>query len=893
MQAQLVELLSQTLEGKSVHEAEQKIYALRLSPDFVTTLVSIVASGEVPDAVRRQALICLKLTVSNSWNEIPEASQAYALQSLPAFLQHLPYRSILASYSRTLIRNAFFGAKIWSNLPETIKELLTGNRESVVAGFLLTLALCGELKSVDKDVDAFTAEFSTTILSLWMPVFAGDDLELLELAFHCAYRCLIARNVPVFETPGDIAFEIVKMSLRVADFYRKDDVYCRYAIQTLKFSAYFVQKCAVKVGNPELLASYMQVVKSMFEKDLPTKVRCLVVKLLAAVLNVEKLVAGDDVFLTWSLIESDIPSFVRLIMGPLFALTRDECETFCTDQVQFVSEIHKIASSFEDLRAEAASIMHKFSDHEELTETARMIAMEALAAYGNNPNQMTSVALFSAFLLFASVSSAENAFDRKRLDVFFQAIAPLFECPDNLARCAAFMILANTKILEAEPAMAVVCVQHLMDPCPAIQYYAAVATSQLLGHTDNQQEVRAGFIDVVPKLFESVLRLTQDFSHDEIAGAVVMLVNIFSNEILPMASDLAQELLRLLADASEDNEIDKAMGILSSFDTLIEVVTLNGKARSMFGAKMFLAGVEALKVIKVSQLFDSLVLPVFNCLHWSEFVPDFWQAAAVIMERVLNDDSVAVSDLLDIISELLVKDSEFAGRQDLAASLGKFTVESLVANIEKPDKWNEFAKVAASLMMRLGGEHPITQCIMEQLPAMIADQIVRQEPLFIEKTGLVIALNVAMIINFQKFSAVLGDKMGMVLEFWLEIPMFPETVVATMQIFPAFAGNRDMQMKILFTVTGMLCGDILTRSKDDGDTFDEEADSSTPYIWFDFGETLNKFCAFLGALESGAPDVFKGFVGQLQEEDEDVMTYINQLPVVANWYAETKAMSML
>ena len=895
MQAQIVELLTQTLEGKSVHEAEQKLSALRTSPEFTIALVTICADGQVPDSVRRQALICLKLVVSQFWGEIAPESQAYVLECLPAFLQHLPYKSILLSYSRALIRAAFFGTQQWANLPDVVNGLVGGARESVVAGFMLALALCGELKSVGHGFDEFTATFSTGLLSSLMPVFQGSDLELLELAYHCAYRLLIAKNVPVFDAPGDVALGIVKMSMRVAELYQKDERYCNYAVQVLKFSSYFVQKCGAKLGNVDLLVSYMQVVKSLFEKELPTKVRCLVVKLLASILNLEKVPVGDTVFHTWSLVEADVPGFVKGVMMPLFALTQDECETFCSDQVQFVSEIHKIASNFEDLRAEAACLMHKFSDHEELTEAARMVAMEAFGMYASQsgPNQMASIALFSAFLVFASVSNAENQFDKKRLDVFFQSIRPLFECPDNFARCAAFMLLSHTKVAEADPALAIMCVQHLMDPCPAIQYYAAVAASELLGHTDNQDEVRSCFAAAVPKLFEAVLRLTQDFELDDIGDAVVMLVNIFSNDILPMAGDLSQELLGLLTAATENNEIDKAMAVLSSFDTLIEVVTLNSKARKMFGPKIFMAGVEAMKAIKLSHIFDSLVLPVFQCLHWSSFVPDFWQVAAVIIERVTNDPEISLCDLLDILSELLVKDSDFASRAELVATLAKFVLDSLAANVEKSDRWNEFAKVAASLMMRLGKDHPVTQGLLEQLPPMICAQIARQNELFLDKKGLIIVINISMFTNFEVFTQRLGDGVGMVLEFWLGMPMFPETVITAISVFPSFASNRDMQMRILFTITGMLCEDILTRSKDDGDEFDEEADSSTPYIWFDFSETLNKFCAFLNALQTQTPDLFNEFVKHAQSQDEDVMSYIGQLPVVAKWYQETKAHSLL
>jgi hypothetical protein len=856
MQPAVAAVLRQTLDSGDVPAAEAELDRLSASDDFVPALFGIYADASLPDSIRNAALLYAKHLLRHLWQAVPPAHRALFPASLASLIEATPpaFESQIRNFSRWVVRRAFVEAAEWPDLPAVAQALIAGGDPRV--GLVLALALCGEQRA-PLDLIATFAEC----------VVRFADPYLLELAFHAACRLLMSA------APGDpppAVLVIVEKSFVIRE-YRNDVAYFRLAVAALKFAVAFVESCGRRLPSLEIPAAYMQVISELFREQTTVKMRCLLCRLLQAILDLPS---------AWAFVEPDVAGFVMAIVLPLFALTADEVASFCDNPSGFVGDVHKAAEAHEDMRSDGASLLCRLAKdgHEDLVEAARFAAATTFDAFVASPTRTAASAdLFSAFLLFAAVACEENLYEPKRLRGFFTVLVPLFECDDALARAAAFMLLAKARRVALPGDFLLLSLRHLIDPCPVVQYYAALSIASLIWRPGDTRALRAALAPVAGDLFRSLFALTEEFQDEEIPDTLCSLLHLFGEDLLPIAADLAEALLAHLLRASRAGLADQVGALLRSLDALVEVVTVPPAARRELAPVLAAQAGAALRELRDTGDFDSLVVLLVRLLQAAPFRVELWGIAPTVLERVGADPDVAKEDLLDLLSLLLVKDADAAARGALVPALVEFALQQMRDAAADNGAWCEFAKLAASLLLRLGAAHPLVASALPELAAMARARIGAAE-----SVGLQLLVNALLLV---------GADAGGLLEWWIENPLFPDTVAVAVALFDAFAEIPHFQAKVLYHCAALLCGEILMRSPDDGDAFDQEADSETPYIWFDFPQTLARFAALLQVLADARAPAYAEFVAQLQREgEEECLEQLARIGSVAEAYESTKVL---
>jgi hypothetical protein len=389
--------------------------------------------------------------------------------------------------------------------------------------------------------------------------------------------------------------------------------------------------------------------------------------------------------------------------------------------------------------------------------------------------------------------------------------------------------------------------------------------------------VRENFGSIIGDLFKSLFELAAEFRHEDISDAILPLIKLFSNELLPQAVELSQALLALFLHSGGDADADRAEAILRAFHKLIEIVARDVEARAVIAPQIFVSAVQILKELADPPVIDQFILPLNDLIAAAVFHPEFWEAAPILAEKF--ELPISVTDSLDIFSHFLVKDHEFAQRGDLPQFLVDFTMTGLRERRAEFIEWSEFAKLMASIILRLTN-HSVVVAAIPELAAMILENFDKEDVL-----GMVLLMNSLIMTNFPDTMAALGGRADVYIRFWLDHPVFPETVAAAIATFDAF--DAALQADVLYSITDMLCGDLLTRSPDDGDEFDQDADSNTSYVWFDFPATLNAFADLLEAAQPGP--AFQQFAARLAAEGaEECAGQLAGIRRVAEAYESSK-----
>ncbi|KAH0787700.1 Importin-beta N-terminal domain containing protein [Histomonas meleagridis] len=706
----------------------------------------------------------------------------------------------------------------------------------------------------------FATDFSNSILPLISQLFQqSDSLELNSLGFSCASRILQSTNIPIdFPSLIPLFLPILQKSFSISNVSSENpELYLNFSYRALKFSIALVTKYWQQIDF-ETVNNYIQLIQGLLRANVPPKYKCLLLQLLSKITELEQ---------SWSIIEPNLPFFLKDMMAPLFALSQEEIQMVESDPAMFISEVHKSGDEFEDVRTAAASIIYSLAkDHEDVTNVSRLVAAEAFVWYSNLQKDISAQAiLFSTFLMFSTVSKFLSDSNPQLLSNFFTSAGVLFQIPDNLPRAAIFMLLSSvssTFAMSNIPEVITICIQHLMDPSPLVRYYSAISASNLLEKFNDAKAIRNAFLPSLQALFQSIFQLSTIFHHRDLAQAITALVKVFSSDVKQIADGLGHELLCLLANSSESEET--AGDLIDSFEFLIDVIVKSDTAQTV-GSVLFLKSIELLKLLKNSRIFDLFAMSVKRLLENCHFEESFWNAAPIIIERIQTDNDISITDLCEIISLLVYKDNDFGKKQELSSTLTQFIVQQLRNSMNDFDVWNEYAKVISSIMLRLTAQSELVGGIFPDVTQMTCTQIEFsiQNPFF-ECIGLDTIVNVLLIVNAAAVNSICGAKFEWFINYWIENPKFPETAVSAITCFPMFSGNASYQTKILVTLAELLCTDVFNRDPMH-DNFDQVADCETNVIWFDYPQTLNAvYQLFVGAQTNGS--VYQSFVQQIPQE---------------------------
>lgn len=884
MNHEILALIPATYSGdqESVSHAEARLLELSSQSDFVPSLLEIISSASTDLSIKQGAIIFLRNMVITSWNEsFTQEIKQIIIQSLVEIIANASQheRKLVINLTKYVVQYAFFNGE-WDSLIPQIEGLISGDKNHIRTGLVMARALSTYLRATSNDIyqDLYHNFFITIITSSLPIIHESNNYELISLCYHILYNLLLAKWLPNYDEIGNLISPYILKSFTIFNI-NKSPFFIDFLIRSLKFSQELVQR----YGNHEnftidIFSNYIEVIRTLFPMPMNPKIRCYLLKLLSEILKISK---------SWVLFCNDLVLFLKEMILPNFNLLNEEVQMVENDIAGFVQELHRVDVNFEDFRAAAGDILYKCADeHTEIIDAVMSIAGEAfdLFAGTNLPSIEHQKTVFSAFYMLTVVVRNVIDIDPNVVSNLIIAISPLFESPYLLARASAFMLLSFCTKIHFPQELVIVCIQHMMDESPLVQFYADITAPYLLKRIDNPKSYSAILEKDGP--FDHLLQLSSVLEHPDLIDSIATIVDTFPDDLIPYAVSLGEQLLVVLINSAVTNSADQAIEVVKSFEILVDSIKKNSQIVNDYLPILFMKSLEVLKVLSDGILFDSFVIVVGIIVSNVSFQECFWEAAPVVVSRLQDGSNISVSDFIDIPVRLVYMDINLASRTELVQFLLDFSINSLRNKIQEGDEWNEYAKLSASLILRL---------TMSKLDQEYFNEVVQLTMLEIEQTSNVMIYNTAgltMLVNALVFSGlgqlmtVLGPKFPIFIDYWIENPIFPETVFTALSVYSSFDANSDIQLRVLVSITTMMSEDILLKNSNcNVDEFDQEAELQSTCVWFDFVDTLTMFYNFITNLEQSNPEFYQMFVDEM---DEDDLNQLGNLTNVIQYYQEAK-----
>ena len=885
MQEEIVKLLNQTLsnDDQIIHNAEKILSELSVNQDFLPALLGIILTPNFPEITRLSALIHMRIVIERYWSthiedRVKEMIRSSIIQLIITWPAHLMQN--VRHYMRSVISASFQNGE-WIDLPSIIfQQLSQGSEESCMIGLILADSLCGVIKGIDKSNQAvypIINEFGNTFLSVLFDLFSQcQKLEFLSLGFHCASRILLSN---VIIKSNDFTNKIgimIEKSLQIVNVQEGNE-YLNFAKNALKFSIQFINKFASIIPD-QFIVGYLQVIQNLLPQNVANILKVLLLRLLYEIFKCPN---------TWPMFENGLVNFLANLMMPLFALTQDNLEALKSNNPEeFVNDVHKTDNQFEDVRLSASSVIYSLHEHIELVEAARIVAATTFTNYMTIPNITieNQVVLFASFHMFSSVSKFLKDIDPLIYQKFFEAIAPLYDAQDQpLARSAAFMLLSKSINVPAPESLILKCIDHIADPFPLVSYYASVAAAGLIENAKDIDSVKQHFLNspIVPILFQSLFNLSKTFRMPDIADAVTSLIKIFNVQLLPIISDVCHGLVQFLAESCDTIEMAQSI-ICDSLEFLVDLIASSQETKKQIAPQLCTEAFNVLSTIEQPEIFDLLASTTIRLFEMATFSPSMWAAAHLLIERIKNDPEVSITDLVTIITLFVFKDTDFAIREDMPLIV-EFCVDQMNQRMNDFDTWNEFAKLASNILLRLTISHPITQNIFQPSIEMSLKQLNENLMYHPSISGLVMLINSLLLTNIQSVSQILGSYFNTFIGFWAEKVIFPETVQTFLTCINFFLQDHQLFMSALLNISENIFDDLMMRDEDDD--FDEKAEYESSCLWFDFKGTLLKFYSFLQSFNQINATLYQHYIEQIPTEWQEK---IGMIPSFAERYVSNQ-----
>ncbi|VDN58592.1 unnamed protein product [Dracunculus medinensis] len=215
-----------------------------------------------------------------------------------------------------------------------------------------------------------------------------------------------------------------------------------------------------------------------------------------------------------------------------------------------------------------------------------------------------------------------------------------------------------------------------------VKVEAAVAIQNLMA----QQEKRIEFITVhrfiqphVQTIVLEVLRLVARAEIEQMSGVIDAILEEFADEVMPIAVDVTAELakifLNLITEGPEDDRMVSATGVLSTLETIVDMVEDNSKI-------MFHVEEEVRKVIRTvldAELIDYYeeILALTNALISHSVTEPMWEIY-FFMPKLFNEHTATFSDMMPVLHSYLTVDTDsFLARPDRVTILLDIAVAAL------------------------------------------------------------------------------------------------------------------------------------------------------------------------------------------------------------------------
>lgn len=871
--------------NEEISQGTEHLKELAESPEFIPALLEI--SNSVPDKTfKLAAIIQMCKEIPKHYDDIAEIHQAL-YEIIPQFVSILGEESLalIMNYSSIVIENALKAGEL-ENIITDIQTFVS-SPETLSAGLVVAVSLSefiSAYENAEGELSRLAVPFIEFICAF---IDQTEDEVTLAYIFMCINNLLMNTYIQYFnENFG--AFQPILVKLMFLERAEVTPQYQLFSKNAADFLVIFLSKYYGSVDG-DFLGTMVTLIKNVIASgNLIPYVKADVLKALYTLIKINGFYEN--------FMQENAEEWFGEIFFPLFAVSVEDLATAISDPKTFTDELHKSSEDFNDFRETAVMIIKYLSTQEQndsVRELVFGILIQKIEAFGASQQEDQDLAdLFAAAHFFSSAADSFGLYCKPLLNRLINEVSPLFESDNEIVRASGYLMLARVHA-DLQMPIVIQCIHGTVDDSHLVRYYAMSATANLLEKADDSsaEGIQEEFSESVEELMTAFIETCNEFEDPEVKRTLTQIVRFFGEFILPFASQVCHEFITMIAQSGQqpqddEDAFDNALTVNQSLANLVELVSGKSDESNDFAQEAFMLCIEALQQMTNECIVDAFLETVYQILECcSTFVPDFWGITEAIVPHYSGNDGedYSIGACCEIFSLLLYKDTEFASRPEICGPVVEFILAKMQEKMSSPDSWNELAKVCEGLLCRLPADSPILQQCFPTLCEMTFQQLTTTNTLINDIEGAVLLLNSLLINNFAGVEAVLGENFQNLLGLWVQWPAFPETCVAVMTNAEVIAANPDLQLSILNATIMQLFDDILTRSEDD-DEFDQDVDKEGA-VWFDFGDTLNQFYAFLNQIQETNPPLFESIKSSY---DEDEFNDLVRIPKIAELYIKTR-----
>ncbi|EAX94613.1 hypothetical protein TVAG_287480 [Trichomonas vaginalis G3] len=772
MEARIEELALCIFKSPSNEErkaAEAEIAQLAETVEFYQTAFQIIVSHS-NKSVRQEVMVW----ITKYFKSVPPELKQFCFES---FIKSLP------NIDRTHLNYAEKMANEWTEeyikvfgWPAVREKIISP--ENQLSSLMLAKAVCKELKRKRNQTLELFTDFAVEIFPIFVQILESQDFYLIQMAFHIANRL-----IKTSETAGpskqlkEFIEPISEQFLpNLQPFYNYSSIllniqktieYEKLTVEILKFLSNYVYiiKHFLDENTLSPILSYMQ---SIFTSNLSSKSIGKALELLYSITFRAKVV---------SVLSENAEYFVSNVFAPFFVLQPAEIEFMETDPALFVQTIEKEGNDWCDPRASVSHIIKK-SNQIGLTAVFENLFNYLTTTLQNAEN---SSQIFSACDMF---SSSVYKFDPQQFSELIPTLCELCDNEDFVIRAAAFKILSNAVNCKSTINAIEVCLNHLNDEAILVSYYASVSLS-LTFRTIKNSEMKDELLESLRKnsveIVDIFLRINTEFNNENIAYSLMDILEFFSDDVLPYAVSISENLLKLYEETSKSNEQQGESLIPHSINTLIECMKKmpdNTDSLKEIFSHLLQTTENLIGVCDLEEIFRIGSRIVYNSTH---FDPLYWEILPYI-QRNLEIEDFLCSRIRPLLSFLIDRDTNINER-----GVVPIILELLHSCYQRDESdGSDILNIVAGLTVKTGQLE-----IMQNFADVIA--AVYNEDKMIYDGGVDSCVSVILCMSdFQGMSNLFGDITNEMLSEWSECEEFPfkiQTIISKFNDFVNFDFN--------------------------------------------------------------------------------------------------------
>lgn len=895
MQEEICNLLQltflQTTDNEQIQAATNRLTELSQSPEFYTSLIQIILNQSLPVTVKSASIIRLSQEIYNKWGELPAELHSAIISTLPNILSTITDNTVktISHYSRLVVKFAYSSGE-YSHVVNDIQTLVS-NQATVLAGMILLKSFSSVVsdKLLPEEVQLAAAEILIPILLNFLQT--TDNFIYAGYILICFSHILTNPNVTQFDENFQILVQVLDKALLIKNAVDQPD-YHFFAKSATKFLIIFIDRFLVKLDQTIIEPIINIACEILSASACIPYVRANLLRI------IYQLIRDENLGIYEYFIHPNAQDFFNQCMHPQFLISEEDLQTALEDPKTFVDEIHKSSSDFNDSRETAGLIIKHLAEHNpDSTEpifNTLMIGIKMFADSNEDASAQAGLFSYAHFFSFAADSFAR--YSKPLLANFVAQVSPLFEHESVIVRSAAFLTISDIHChLTAEIAQA--CIERSGDSESLVRYYCQRAAANLLEKIPEEtmaDQIRQNLSVDVTDIMSTILQTSNEYSDADFTHVLNQIVVFFGEMLLPSAAEIAAQLCALISQSgqqpiSDEEALDNVIKLNQSLATLVELVANQGRGVESFAHDVLVLCIQALQEMTNPEAVDPFLETVCQILECCNTInPEFWKMIEPLAKHFGNPEfNMPVGAICDILNLMISKDPEFYNREEVCEPVVNFLMELMKNKLDLPESqgyssWNELAKVAEAILIKVPTESPYIAEFLPAVSLMIQRYIQEVDTLYFDYDGAILAMNGVLYNNVAAAQAALGDDFPNFLENWVENIIFPDSYVCLIKNFGALA--PDLQMIAMKNLIGQTFDDILSKSVENGDEFDQDIERDG-VVWFDFGETLLLFNQFLGEAMKTFPDMIAEIESYF---DPEAWADLGRLPEVAQLYINTR-----